>query len=348
MLYRDYYPFMRLQQELLLDLNEEMIQSSEPIVRQLLKTITPQEYYHHVKMHIEVFANTLYFQDETLLHRYLEWRYRVYYYRGIDIDFLLYENQCFKELIGFYLDKITYLSISTLNNDIERLHQQIIEKIKNPQKIEDSDTVMQLYNHVIKGEEGLLNKLIEQKSTTLEEFCNFFDNYLSPLIQRVGREWEYNRLSIAQEHLITNILTGAIEKFFQHFSSSQKHNGIKVIMATAPNEYHGLGLKIANYLLEQLGYEVINLGVNLPTQELQDSIIEIKPDYLVTSITLITQLKSMNEIIKELNQSMDYKMTTIVSGNALKFLESPCKSLLFDKIIYSFSEFYEQFKITKK
>ncbi|MBN2824539.1 MAG: hypothetical protein JXQ76_04385, partial [Campylobacterales bacterium] len=282
MLYKDYNHFMQYQYDITLGLHEHILNSVHTTAIQTLRIIPPQEYYYHTKMHLAVIANAIYFNAPSIFYHYSAWRYRTYYYRGINLAFCEYENRHLKEILSFYLEPTTFLRLEPIYALIEKHHTLL--KNDAPKKLQCSTSPLgnKLYHYALKGERFSLEEYLEQNCNCLETFCRFFDTQLSPIIQRIGQEWEYNQITIAQEHIFSATLEEAILAHFQKLTIPPKDNTIQIALATPPNEHHGLGIKIAKSILERLGYRVMNLGNDLPISQLQEFIETNRPHYLLT------------------------------------------------------------------
>jgi methanogenic corrinoid protein MtbC1 len=330
---------MQFHHELLLDLHERMMESDAPRIIKALQIITPQEYYQHCKMHIETFANALYFRDENLLYRYLQWRYRTYHFHWVDTALIDYENQRFKELVAFYLDDANYFRISTLFNQIESWHKELCLKPQHTISIKYPYLDTQLYTHALQGESQKLFETLDKKSPSLEHFCTFCDKHIAALMRRIGKEWEHNTISIAQEHLVCATINKALERLLDVSSSTPSYRG-HILLATPPNEHHNLGLTIASYILRQLKYKVTQLEANLSIEAIQKRIELQKPNYVIFSVTLANHLHTLDTLLKSISNN---NLTTVVSGNALHFLDHPSQSLHCDRVVESFHALYKIF-----
>ncbi|MEQ1473875.1 MAG: cobalamin B12-binding domain-containing protein, partial [Candidatus Acidiferrum sp.] len=87
-----------------------------------------------------------------------------------------------------------------------------------------------------------------------------------PLMHIAGERWHAGKFAIAQEHMLTALLTGLFASMLRLYSPSNPP--AKILMATPENEHHGFGILAAAMLTAAGGLGVIHLGTNLPTQEI--------------------------------------------------------------------------------
>ena len=87
-----------------------------------------------------------------------------------------------------------------------------------------------------------------------------------PLMRITGERWHEGRFSIAQEHMVTELLSGLLVSMLRIFGTSTPP--ARVLLATPENEHHGFGVLAAAMLTAVYGLGAIYLGTNLPAREI--------------------------------------------------------------------------------
>ena len=85
-----------------------------------------------------------------------------------------------------------------------------------------------------------------------------------PLLEDVGRGWAEDRLSVAQEHLVTAAIRARLERLL-----ADARGGVRgvAVLACAPGERHELGLLMLAVLLRADGWQVAYLGADTPLED---------------------------------------------------------------------------------
>ena len=99
----------------------------------------------------------------------------------------------------------------------------------------------------------------------------------------------------------------------------------KVIIATVEGDNHDLGKNIVTTLLGVQGFEVIDLGTDVPTDKIIDAVKERKPDILGLSALLTVTMPKMGEAIDTLKAAdLRERVKVIVGGSPVtpEFAES--------------------------
>lgn len=87
-----------------------------------------------------------------------------------------------------------------------------------------------------------------------------------PLMREGGRLWHEGRWSIAQEHLLSALLTNVLASFLRLYTSS--HPTTRIVLATPRGERHGFGILAAAMLAAVGGLGTVHLGTDLPAKDI--------------------------------------------------------------------------------
>ena len=74
----------------------------------------------------------------------------------------------------------------------------------------------------------------------------------------------------------------------------------KVVMGTVEGDLHNIGKKLVSMILESGGFEVLDIGVDVPVDILVETVRREKPDVLGLSALLTTTMPRMKEVIESL------------------------------------------------
>ena len=78
--------------------------------------------------------------------------------------------------------------------------------------------------------------------------------------------------------------------------------GEKIILATVKGDIHDIGKNIVKVLLENYGFEVIDLGKDVPPETIVDTVLEKKVRLVGLSALMTTTVVSMEETIRKLRE----------------------------------------------
>jgi methanogenic corrinoid protein MtbC1 len=121
---------------------------------------------------------------------------------------------------------------------------------------------------------------------------------IQPAQYEIGRLWQENRISVAQEHLATAISQLALSHLYRHLPRDPS-NGKIVMVSCVEGELHEVGARMASDFLEMAGFDVRFLGANVPTSHLLHMLREQPPDLLALSVTMTYHLPALRTALDQ-------------------------------------------------
>jgi 5-methyltetrahydrofolate--homocysteine methyltransferase len=92
----------------------------------------------------------------------------------------------------------------------------------------------------------------------------------------------------------------------------------KFVIATVKGDIHDIGKSIVSILLKGAGYEVDDLGIDVPVERIVEVVREESPDFLGLSALLTTTMLAMGEIIEALKENgLRDKVKVLIGGAAV-------------------------------
>ncbi|MED1204677.1 MerR family transcriptional regulator [Heyndrickxia acidicola] len=159
---------------------------------------------------------------------------------------------------------------------------------------------------------GAANQMINL-CFSMFDFEDVFHYIIVPILKRVGDEWAQNRLSVIQEHFISQFLERRLLSFFQDLTVNTSN--VRAVAFCPPNEHHHIGLLLFSLFLKRRGIDVLFLGENTPTEDLLPLIQMNNVKFICMSVTYQDHAKHLEKVIKELSDSK-LGLTFIIGGQA--------------------------------
>lgn len=134
-----------------------------------------------------------------------------------------------------------------------------------------------------------------------------------PLLREVGRLWQMNKISVAQEHYCTAAVQLMMGRLSEYIFASER-NGYTVVAACVGDELHEVGLRMVADLLEAAGWNSHFLGANVPPKDLLRTLKATGADVLCLSATLTNHLARTHDVIRQIRQEPELQGLKIVVG----------------------------------
>jgi methanogenic corrinoid protein MtbC1 len=112
----------------------------------------------------------------------------------------------------------------------------------------------------------------------------------------IGRRWEANAITVAQEHMATAVTQYVMAHLFEHIERPAASRGLAVITGV-PGELHHVGAMMVSDMLEANGWRVQFLGSNLPIPSILAAVADAKPRLLGVSVTMLFNLRHATHLI---------------------------------------------------
>jgi 5-methyltetrahydrofolate--homocysteine methyltransferase len=138
---------------------------------------------------------------------------------------------------------------------------------------------------------------------------------LVPGMDVVGEKFKNDELYLPEVINIATIFKSSVELIKPKLMSDQVAFVGKVIIGTVQGDMHDVGKNIVVLMLEANGFEVIDLGVDVPSQTFIKTASETEADVIGMSALLTTTMPKINEVIHELKEAgLEGKFRTIIGG----------------------------------
>jgi corrinoid protein of di/trimethylamine methyltransferase len=98
-------------------------------------------------------------------------------------------------------------------------------------------------------------------------------------------------------------------------SAKEKKTLGKVVIGTVEGDIHDIGKSIVGTMLMVAGFEVVDLGVDVPTEKFVEKAKEVKPEIVGLSALMTTTMVKMADVIKALErEGLREKVKVIIGG----------------------------------
>ena len=171
-------------------------------------------------------------------------------------------------------------------------------------------------NYII---EGSKDGLVDDLNRKLAENVAPLDVINGPLMAgmgEVGRLFNNNELIVAEVLQSAEAMKAAVGHLEQFMEKADTEKRAKVMLATVKGDVHDIGKNLVEIILKNNGYDVINLGIKVPPEELIRAHREHKPDAIGLSGLLVKSAQQMVITASDLREA-GITVPLLVGGAAL-------------------------------
>jgi MerR family transcriptional regulator, light-induced transcriptional regulator len=142
-----------------------------------------------------------------------------------------------------------------------------------------------------------------------------YKHVLEPAQQEIGRLWQLNEITVAQEHFCTSATSSLVNEL----NAGATGGGSRprtIVAACAAGEQHELGLRLLTNVLQSAGWRMLYLGANVPSPAVVSMCTDHKADLLLVSATVSVNIPAAAELIQLFRAAPQLARSHVVVGGA--------------------------------
>lgn len=142
---------------------------------------------------------------------------------------------------------------------------------------------------------------------------NIYLDVFQPALWEVGRLWQIDRLTIAQEHYITAVTQAIMSQLYPRIFRGDGHRRTMVACCVS-GELHEVGARMVADCFEMSGWDSHYLGANIPASDVVDMALSAEAEVIAISATLTTHLGLVEDLVTKARKQFGSKTTILVGG----------------------------------
>jgi DNA-binding transcriptional MerR regulator len=108
---------------------------------------------------------------------------------------------------------------------------------------------------------------------------------LQRAVAEIGEGWYGGNVTVQQEHFCSSLAVRRLEALLMAAPPPIRQG--RILAACPPEEHHVIGLLLLTFLLRRRGWEVVYLGANVPTEQLETTVAVVKPQLVIIAAQLL-------------------------------------------------------------
>ena len=135
-------------------------------------------------------------------------------------------------------------------------------------------------------------------------------------MEAVGKKFKKNEIFIPEVLIASRAMKSAMAVIKPYMSEVEEHLIGKIVLGTVKGDLHDIGKMVVSIALEREGYEIIDIGIDVPKETFLETVQKENPDILGMSALLTTTMSYMREVIDTIKSSHLKKDVKIIIGGA--------------------------------
>ena len=173
-----------------------------------------------------------------------------------------------------------------------------------------SDTMKTIYDGVINGELDTVTSGVKAALAAGGDPALILNQGMISAMSEVGRLFEAGEYYVPEMLISARAMKGGLELLRPALTAANVKAIGKFVVGTVQGDLHDIGKNLVAMMLEGAGFEVIDLGVDVPPAKFVDAVKTHKPQFIGMSALLTTTMPNMKA-------TMDALSTAGVRGDVL-------------------------------
>jgi len=160
---------------------------------------------------------------------------------------------------------------------------------------------MGFVDEIVELNENKVNELVKERLQKNEDPLKIMDD-VKEAMKIIGDKFSNKEYFLPELIMSGEVLRQIFEEIGPKLKESQVSGSKKgkVLLGTVYGDIHDIGKDVVKFMLDANGFDVLDLGVDVPADKFIDNLKEYKPDVLALSGFLTLAFDSMKEIIDKL------------------------------------------------
>lgn len=175
----------------------------------------------------------------------------------------------------------------------------IFQKLSNAVVEMDEDEVITISNEIVAQELDAYDAI---------------DQGLSHGMEKAGKLFEEEEYFIPELLLCSDAMYAGLDVLKPHIKVNEPGVKHRVVIGVVEGDTHDIGKNLVKIMLETSGFEIFDLGRDVPPQQFIDKAKEVKADIIALATLMTTTMDGMNEVVQLLQKENIKDQYKVVIG----------------------------------
>lgn len=177
--------------------------------------------------------------------------------------------------------------------------------------------IQEVYDLVERGKSKLIQSAVQDALDNGCEAIDILNNGMIKAMDSVGDKFKNGEVFVPEMLIAAKTMKKGVEVLKPHLSSGESGALGKIIIGTVAGDLHDIGKNLVIMMLESAGFEIIDLGVDVPKEKFVETY-EANPDTRIIgcSALLTTTMPALKDTVKLINEQPFREKVKVMVGGA--------------------------------
>ena len=181
---------------------------------------------------------------------------------------------------------------------------------------ESSNPLTELYEAILNGDAERSLEITRSALQTGMDAQQLINEQMIPAMDEAGQRFENHEFFVPELLIAARAMKGALELIRPLLAERGVEPVGRVVIGTVKGDLHDIGKGLVASMLEGGGFDVIDLGVDVPASKFIDEAVNHRADIVAVSALLTTTMVGMKDVVQTLRDSEINNRCRIIVGGA--------------------------------
>jgi methylmalonyl-CoA mutase cobalamin-binding domain/chain len=215
---------------------------------------------------------------------------------------------------------------------LQRIHDRVVNEGRLPLKVYDFAAAApkpqstaaapveyaypELREDILDGRHTVISQHVAALLDQGHAATDILDRGLIAAMAEVGARMATGEAFIADVLLAARAMAAAVAVLEARLAGDGHKQNVKVVIGTVKGDFHDIGKNLVATVLRGVGFDVIDLGVNVSPEKFCDAVAEHRPQALCLSALLTTTMMEMPKVLRALEERQIRRACKVMVGGA--------------------------------
>ena len=174
----------------------------------------------------------------------------------------------------------------------------------------------ELYNAILTGNAKKAEEITKTALAAKADPSELVQKYMIPAMDEVGKRFECNEYFVPELLIAARAMKTSLELIAPLLAAAGTEPVGRVVIGTVQGDLHDIGKNLVASMLEGGGFQVVDLGVDVPPERFVEAAKEKDGTIVALSALLTTTMTMMKTVIQALDKAGIRKKTKVMIGGA--------------------------------
>jgi methanogenic corrinoid protein MtbC1 len=265
--------------------------------------------------HLSYLAEAVEYGAEDLFCDYVVWAKSMLSGRGIPAEDLVENLKCMRDAARATLNTKAAATVSDYLEAAIRCVKEGAPEVASFVSLQAGpDDLARLYiEALLGGKRHAASRLVLNAADAGKSIADIYLNIFQPAQYEIGRLWQLNKITVAQEHYCTAATQLIMSQLYPRLFAGEKLKG-NIVATCVGGDLHELGVRMVADFFELDGWNTFYLGANTPASSIMQTIADRHADIIAISATMTFHVRTTERLIDAIRANPASKDVKILIG----------------------------------